>query len=69
MASDQPQVSTVWEAMVKMVHSLDLIGPDLYLLKNCELIDWAKAINSCGFLTVTEMRTKGDSEFSPCSRS
>lgn len=62
MASKQPQVSTVWEVKVKMVHCLDLIRSDLDLFKTCGLIDWAKATNSCDSLTVTEGRTKGDSE-------
>lgn len=44
----------MWEEMVKTVDSLALRRPDLYLLKNCRLIDLAKSINSYSFLEVTE---------------
>lgn len=71
LASKQPRVrNTVWEEMVKTIPSLALRRPDLYLLKNCRLIDLAKSNNSCSFLRVTESENpKEKSEFFPCWRS
>lgn len=53
----------MWEELGKIVHSLDLWKPDLYLLKNCGLRDLSKVIHSCNYRSENP---KEKSEFFPC---